>query len=473
MARRVRLYFSIAIALVSLAVVFAINHSGIGISADSIDYSNSAHYLAQVGEYLRHDYHTGLPTLQTQFPPAYPFLLSLGIRANLTVAATGILLNALSHAILTVLIFNTLLWQTRNVPIALFATLWLFHPRFLLVYQWLWSEPIFIVFLVCGLALLFHHFEAGETRPHQLLMSAILFAFASLTRYAMIPFLLIGVGYVLIKHRTRLHALVYTAITLCPLGAWLLLTTLSTNALANRTLTPLAIPSDRLLSAIETFKSWALLSALSAEQFVAIVALIAVVVYFASRRTKLKRAQFKLAGYLFALCLVYMFFLMLAITFLDPIIPLSERILSPIFPLIVMSLAVIIKGITDHYRIVPIAILIYTICLLNYSLNWISIESHGELRRGYTATHWAQSTFVNNLRQIPADAIMYTNVPKFTDWYTENTVRAIPTDSLAIQSMIDDIDSGAYLAFHSDWSEFPVPDLVDLPSIPPSQSVTN
>ncbi len=195
--RRRAATWSITVGLVGAALVWRITPHGAGLSPDSVYYIAAARW-ALAGEGVRSL--EGGPL--THFPPIYPIVLAAAgwvSRSDPLDAARW--LNAALFAALLALAGVLAVRIGRRTAAGVAAALPLLVSKdTLILHAMAWSEPLAIVLGTGGLALVARHIKTGRTPP--LVLAAIGFGLAALTRYAAVAYTLTGAAGLLLLDRT-------------------------------------------------------------------------------------------------------------------------------------------------------------------------------------------------------------------------------------------------------------------------------
>jgi hypothetical protein len=172
---------SLVAAMAGFCIIFLFTrHGGIGISPDGVVYSSVAENIKAHG--ALQDYNQN-PVIN--FPVLYPVILSaISFITGLKPVSFAPVLNALLFAFVVYLCGQIMdqfvspsKWYKR-----LLLTCIVLSPCLLEVYSMLWSETFFIVWLLLFLIMLRRYFQTHAI--HALLITAVIAALASVTRYA-------------------------------------------------------------------------------------------------------------------------------------------------------------------------------------------------------------------------------------------------------------------------------------------------
>jgi len=341
---------------------------GIGLQPDSAFYLDCAVHLQQgegyattVQDYMRPipfaSYAAEMkagglrPRPEVVFPPLYSYILASVVGLDPFRAA-----RALGAFLLAVNVFLAgFIVHRYTAPSRLFAfaaaALMVGSESTLGLHTYALSEPLFLALTLVGLFLLSLFVERGAVGP--LVGSGLAAGLAFLTRYAGGALVGAGVLAILIFRKAGLRRRLVEAAAMAALGCLPALGFMARNlaaagAATNRALTLLAPPSGASFHDLKTtLSSWVFphfykVLAESAEQdilaLVSLVLLAAVVVaaVLLLRRSKRSRpgsvAAYPRGAAPFALFLpVYAAYLLFAMYFVDPEVPLNYRILAPFF----------------------------------------------------------------------------------------------------------------------------------------------
>ena len=251
------------IALFGVLVTLYSTSLGIGTDADSATYLMAARSVL-AGKGLTLPTPDGRQIPMISFPPLLPLVLAGFGFIGLDPMAGARWLNALIFGGDILLIAFLIKRYSRSAPAAIFgAFLTATTVDVLLNHCLLISEPLFMGFVLAGLALLGLYMERPSF-PHLLLFSAAL-ALASATRYAAISLLPIGTVAIVFGvgpwRRRWLHLGAFLAIFGIPLSLWALRNLTLVHALSNRTLAFHPPGLNRFVYSYLNLSTWILPSA--------------------------------------------------------------------------------------------------------------------------------------------------------------------------------------------------------------------
>ena len=163
-------------------------HSGIGVCPDGVVYTTAAENLRATGKYI--DFTHG-PVID--FPAFYSIFLS-GIMwlTGLKPLAFAPFLNAFLFAVIIYLAGNIMEqfeYKSRWYKAAILSCIVL-SPGLLEDYSMMWSETLFILFLLLFMMAMYHYLRSGSRKA--LIAAAIITSVACITRYAGITIIATG-----------------------------------------------------------------------------------------------------------------------------------------------------------------------------------------------------------------------------------------------------------------------------------------
>jgi len=433
----------------SMAILVA-TRWGIGVSPDSILYISGARALL-AGHGISLQSPGGGYDPITHFPPLYSGILAVIGLTGVEVGLAARVVNALVFAA-CVFVVGCLLnrWSDEKVKwipligVVLLLASWVSLEIHLMA----WSEPLFILLGLLSLAVLGKDLDSPETRL--LLIAAMLAGLAFLTRYAGAALVATGMlGLFLFSpmpiNRRFYRACWFGAVSLIPIGLWLLRNTLMIGTAAGRQFIFHVPGKAHVSQALTTLASWFLIPDTARTWIKVMVVLVVVLgllaaIFFGRERLSANhslRGRFsaipgviKLLG---LFMLVYAGFLVFSISFIDANTPLDGRILSPVFVfgLILAGYAAI--EVSHHSfmwkrwikLIVGIAALSFCILYLWRGANLL-LRSY-DAGIGYNSVSWHHSETLSGLTKIPKGIAIYTNIPDGVFFLTNQSVYGLPS----------------------------------------------
>lgn len=404
----------IASIVASAFIYFFTRHSGIGISPDSVNYESAA---TNIRDHFSFTDFNGLPLVD--FPLGYPsFLAFISWITGITVLQLAPVLNCFlfSGVIILTSIIIACYQKTSHVYKAGILALLACSPCLLEVYSMLWSETIFIFFILLFIVSMYNYF--CTQRVFHLILVALIAALAFVTRYAGVTllasgFLLVLFNGGLVTAKKIRHLILFTLI-----GSSLVIVNLIRNSSAAGHVTgvrekAIRTLSDNLQQIGITVSDWLpfLHGHATMASVIFLVILLAAVCFLLYYLLQQQYFTFY-QNIVTCFFVVYAFFIII-IASISRFEELTSRLLSPLYiPMLLTASSWIIPVMQRSYRTKKIAI-VFSILIIyagfhfnHYRLNaeaWDGIKDAGV--PGYTEDSWTQS---------PAVAFVKKNKIQFT-----------------------------------------------------------
>jgi hypothetical protein len=394
---------------------------GAGIAPDSVNYLAAARDLAAGRAPTGWN---GDPFVF--WPPIYPTLLALLLAAGSPASGATLLVNATA--------FGLTVWGTGRVVerrtgrrelAVLAAGVVLICPVLLRVATIAWSEPLYVALTLATLAALSEHLESRAVAP--LLLAAATAGLAVLTRYiglvlviAAVPLVLRGAGIPLAR-RVR-YALVYLAISLLPVAAWVARNALLTGTLTGRRSWSSVAAHPPLFISPFSLVGWVGL---------AVLALIGL-------RAALRRGGGAGGIGAFALALAVYLAGVLYFAFRGASNPLDFRLLSPaVVPAIVLAAMLASRWGIVPRRLHPFLLIGTGAALLFLVTAKRTARMVREGAGGYATSAWAGSGLVRRLEHRDGPGRLYSNTPDALDYWAGMHAEYTPAKFIGFSSRID------------------------------------
>lgn len=413
---------------------FASESWGIGYDPDSIIYEDVAENWIAGHGIMRFNFATGTRYPMTNFPPLYPLLLGLLSQVFGSIADSARFLNTALWGGLWLMLYAWIRRHSQTHGIAwVSATVLMVNLLVLQVYGTSWSEPLFIMLGMSGLWFILNYCDTWQ--PKHLLFASILFACTILTRYAGVAFVATaGVMLLTVSNqswRERMQSLVGLGlISGLPLLVWLLRNVTVRGDVANRDIGFNVIGLPQLENTIQTLGSWLIpVPELTVNLIVLILmGMVLVWTYFNTRNHEsapdmgLKMMRWWI--------IIYMLFIITSFSFVDSRIPFNYRILLPAY----IGLVILIgRGLTLHWTRFPkslrltwlVAGLVLIAINSILALNWMEIISR--TGQQYSDARFRQSAIIQNLRDEPTTATLYTNNNFLHHYLTNKPAQILPS----------------------------------------------
>ncbi|HMK07556.1 MAG TPA: hypothetical protein VK449_00845, partial [Anaerolineales bacterium] len=394
---------------------------------DSYSYLQGAEMLANQLSFSRRTGEGDLNPI-TNFPPGYPMALALLRLAGGGGLANAATLNQVLFGLL-LLLLGTVMWlSTRAWWAALLAPIMaVLSVSLVSQFTWAQSEPLFLVLVEASVLSLLVYLTTG--RRLALAATGLALSTAVLTRYAGIG-MVAGAMLVLLldrgtpRRRRLADALTVFLFSAVPLGLFLLRNQIVARDIANRPALAWHPPSP---------EAWrvgavALLGWLSPDRWVAalgdrrVVVVAAVLVGLGTAgalwvvvrqwaRVSAKPASLVLASILAALGLGYAGFLLATVLVVDRLVPLNDRLLSPLLLLLLQAGVLAVAWLSTRLRSRlrwALAALVVAFGAFNLFRQVALVRSLREDGQGYAARAWRDSPTLEYACSLP-DIPIYSN----------------------------------------------------------------
>lgn len=427
--------------LAALFVLWA-TPSGAMLSTDSISYLDGARSLMKGEGYSFRIYGDSKPL--TAWPPLYSFLLMLVARVGIDVYTAARWLNALLVAGNVWLVGFLAYRFTNKSPVAalLSALVMAVSADILTIHMFVWSEPAFSFLTLLGFGFLSRYL----TKPGWmwLMLSAVLFSLACLTRYTGGAFVLGSavciMAFARIPIRRRLLTLaLFVAVSSIPVALFVF-----RNLLATERMHPVDL-SFHLISlrflwqgvyvALSCFLpgmySW-FLFLLKIGFALAFSLLFLAFTWYTWKYGELRTRLSHLLPVWITLILaaIHLAFHILFATLFGTI-QLQTRYFAPLHSLLIIAIAVFFSSIVQAARKKRAIILLVTaFCMLLIAKNFktsvgraVGIRSNGLY---FTAFSWKNSETISWLKRLKIHGPIYSNYPDVIYWYTGRSALLLP-----------------------------------------------
>ena len=393
---------------------------GVGIYVDSLYYISSARNLiAGIGMGRV----TGLGILKpmTHYPPFYSIALSVFHMLGGPELSTARWISILAFGLSIVLVGLIVYQRTHSRFFGIFsAILILLSNPILRNFSWAMTEPLYIVLML--LSFLFFGVYLRNSLNHWLILTAIFTSLALLTRY--VGFSLVGAFCIVLilnrQHiwRKRMKDLViFLAITLLPTLLWLVRNWLVSETLTNRILDWHPISSENVSFLIKAVNSWGLLPqrlvvGRETLAFTGIIICLALVGVFWLLRSLPKPGKAPSQEFVL-LCVgwLYVGLLITSLFFLDATTRLENRILLPLYVIILLLIAIGSALLWQHKTILArLAVVLICFWMAYFSFTRvdgviIDLRSDGQ---GYASMQWQNSPTAGFIHQQDT-SLIFTN----------------------------------------------------------------
>ena len=424
----------------ALLVILLTNHSGLGISPDSIYYLSTADSIIAGKGFYQFD---GKPFVM--FPVGYPLLLSF---IKLIVGASFLKIVPFFNAILfgiTIFVTGLILENTNHSKWLKWIVLLVIalSPSLLEIYTMLWSETLFITEIV--LFIYFGRIYFDKFSFKSLIVIAIIAAAAADTRLAGVAVIATG-GLLILMSRALnwvkkfQHALVYGSISIAPF-----VLNLVRNALLTQTLT--GNRQKGVTPFLENLKYYGLVLtnwlpfskwASSLPTIIAFLFLSVLIIVFLVRFLKSKE-QHHYEKIAVAFTLIYSIF-MLTVATISRFETINNRLLAPFYIPCVLTISFYIASIfkiakTGIFKVALICVCVLIVTAIVFQYSETDRASYLENKEGgiggYSDDDWfISSGLLNYLKANPSffnsDKPIYSNAAHAVYFMTQQQAQILP-----------------------------------------------
>jgi len=400
-----------------LALALATRH-GTGIAPDSVSYIEAARNLgAGHGVSTSEDGVEFRPL--TRFPPFYPVAIAAIVELGLApIDAARWLAVALfgANVVLVSLLVARSAPGARWLP-AIGAVLMASAPEVAKIHGTAQSEPLFLLLGFAGLLLLSLHLEKRQIR--MLLAASFLIGLAFLTRFVGAALLATGVLALVLAPGARssqrvTDAAVFAAVAALPMAAWTLRSQLVGVPATGRSFAFHPVSREAIDLAGRSVGRWLLLDLGGAAVAWMLGAGLLLCIGHWLWRSKARDAAAAMPRILLIFASVYLVLLLVSISFFDAQTPLGGRMFAPV---LVASLVLALCGVRAGTRawrspapalLAALLALIFTLSYARDTSQWVR-ERAAIGAEGFGSLAWGRSETMRRVRELPANAIVYSN----------------------------------------------------------------
>jgi hypothetical protein len=448
-------------------------HSGIGVCPDGVVYTTAAENLRATGRYV--DFTHG-PVID--FPAFYSIFLG-GIMwiTGLKPLAFAPFLNAFLFATIIYLagvIMEQFEYRSKWYKAAILSCIVL-SPGLLEDYSMMWSETLFILFLLLFMMAMYRYLRSGSRKA--LIAAAVITSVACITRYAGITIIAMGGIIILLNNELSFRRRLIDTIMFGAISPLLLIINFWRNYLVSGTLTGHREQSitpliGNMHDAGVVFSSW--LPFVHANYSAAIIVVIAIIVgliILCTGQFVKDRRMFRYESMAAAYALFYVLFMIVTAT-ISRFETLNSRFMTPAFiPLLwsgsywLVSLSKQSKTFVKKFSLATVSIFILSSFQYNQvaadAETWDGVKDAGI--PGYTEDQWTKSETVQFIErnELPfkKNYTIYSDAYDAIYWFTGRPGKFLPAREYkpAIKEFL--ADPHCYMVWFNDGTNF---DLVDL-----------
>ena len=422
----------------SMIIVWVSTPWGVRVSHDSLFYLSAAKNISQ----LQGVYWTGsggeLKPLN-HFPPFYSLsvalLLWLGLSAATAARSLAMILAGMNTFLLGIILHR----YTQSVAATFIGVLTIFFvPVVFGLHLQAMSEPLFIMFMLLALSIGAEYLRNQQKK--YIVAAAVLASMAGLTRWIGTSVLIslitviffIGHG----SYRSRLKSTLRVGlIGFLPILGWMFRNWSLTGSLTNRTFIVHPIDLDTIRTLLDVVFRWLTTIYLShwVQGFLLICFFLGSFFYLTWRRVRVKdrRGSLFAANLFLVFPLFYLLQLIISISFFDASTRIDERILSPFFVSMMVSVILLIFSVGNRWmQLMLITGFISLLVLGPLPDQWketqAMISSIRQNGAGFTTKYWRNSEVVDWIQTQEDDATIITNRAMVVNFLTGYPAIQIP-----------------------------------------------
>jgi len=426
--------------------IYLITPFGIGTSPDSVVYIGVANNFA-AGRGLTTNTAPGRYEPLTQYPPFYPFVLAVGGsffgEPYQAAQALAGLVFGFNIFLVGAVLLRLIQWSVW--PAVFGAAIMLLAPPMLGIHVMAWSEPIFI--LLCLLSFIVLSGSIQRQKFGWLIVSAVLASLALFTRYAGVALVTAGLIGIFSFSRGRwprrlVEALTFGSISVMPLLALLTYNQQAAGSATNRIFAFHPVTRAQLWQGLTTLSSWVGLP-VSLPTYVHLIVVGFIFVVSLVFALDLLRFGLSTSGayqlgnspphFIVLLALftgIYSAFVVLSISFLDANTPLDDRILSPIYvTFLILVIYLVSRYIHSRkpavWRLIPGSMVLILLVVYGAS-SFPFLRTSRASGIGFSSPVWENSALLQEIRGLPVDVAIHSNVPEAIYLHTGRPATRLP-----------------------------------------------
>lgn len=433
-------FYSFVLAFLAAVFLFVvINPYNLGFSPDSMVYlETSENLLSKKG--LTND----LGDVVDHWPPLYALLLTAtSIIAGVDPQFAGLILHPFLLFLL-VTIYSKILYRIGiDSGLIIVSTILLILSPVVTNFLFFLSEGLFLVLLFFSFYYFLKWHQSSQLK--NLMLAGLFCGLLFLTRYAGIGFIGGFLVFMLFESRKKdnwRNLFYFTGVLATVILPWFMYLSSFADNPAGRRLGIYIISLSKLMDALATLGYWFLGST---PAIIATGILIVVYLVEVSRGSleikngiKVFREYHGAVKISLFLIFIYGLFLIISISFYDPWTPLDNRILSPIFPFVLLLISLFFQVLKAE-RKKPLLITTIFLLLLNFSSSTFdNYLNHYKEGGGYSKGKWEQSEIMDFIKQYKFPSEVYTNGIEIAKLHADKDFKLLPFNSkrMAIEELV-------------------------------------
>jgi len=403
--------------------IFIVKPHNLGVSPDSVFYIEAAKNFSE-GKGIVNNQNK----LINHWPPVYPIVLgTCALVTGADVFEIGIYLNAfliILYGFILVVILKEL--KLPSILSYLLLLLLIFGlPT--TVYQFFWSEGLFLVFFIA--TILFFVKWTKYNNWKFILLAGIFSGLFFITRYAGIGFIAGFSLFTLIRKNTIHLRIRNLIIYLLPIVIAFLIWHLYANSFGQQSLDRKLyfkpIEFSKIKMGLSTLYHWFI-----SYTYISLPLLITIFVYYILELKKYDKKKIMPFNWFVVLLILlifsYLSFLIFSILTLDSLTPLDNRILSPIFPVLVILLGLALNFFIQRKSTNRITYILIILLITNALISSLEVwKSHYQNGKGFTNEIYTSSEMLKNVSQ-NEDITIFSNHIYLLRFYSTSKAKFLP-----------------------------------------------
>jgi 4-amino-4-deoxy-L-arabinose transferase-like glycosyltransferase len=443
---QVRYYLILSLIALGGGVVMWINMPwGIGVGYDSVFYLSAADNFINGFGLSRFDGYQNIIPL-THYPPGYPLLLALvsslaQIPTHIAARWISVILFSINIFLLGWLVYRFTLSETVSWLVAVTAAV---SPLLINVHLMAMTEPLYITLMTLSLFTLHRHIDKNGLVA--LIFAGIVAALSCITRYVGVTLIVTGCILALFWggpsfwQRVK-NTFLFGVIGLTPLLIWYWRNFQVAGTMSNRSMIFHPPSLQKIKSGISTISQWVLPGVVSGQWRIIGLILLSLIFLFVgipwfldawkSKSSSDKdHSIIRFIGVLGLYLLVYLSMLGFSLTYFDQSTRLNDRILSPIYiVLILMGLLILSQRLmSGPRRLIKVGFVF--VLVLWIGLNAIQARQvYTEMQqegKGFASRTWWTSETIAAVESLPNEGLIYSNEASLIYHWTKRSVNWIP-----------------------------------------------
>lgn len=401
-------------------------------SPDSVTYMRGARSILENGN---------LNALGSHWPPLYYLLIafSMVLTDDFALALRWLQIVTL---VANLVCFSCIIWRFSNretCPALVGGLLFVTAPAVFYIHAMAWSEGAFCLFALLGFSFLARYLES-ENSVTLLLISSLCIGLAFITRYAGITLIITGMIALVFNSRKKVVKRLLPCLFFGFSSSFFMLIWMGKNwivsheASFSRVFSLHPVSMGEIQQGLRVFLNWLHLPTEYPLLLLVVLGVVAII-YGITRRQALATHAHKLPEISFIFVSVYIPFLLVSISFFDAHTPLDNRILIPVYIFFFLGTILLAQRfpLTQWGR-KPTYLLLVLFVFLSVSQFTNQLKFVDQVKANglhFAAKEWVESETLRWLKDLPKDAVIYTNSPEPLEIYTGRSGKMLPNHTYA------------------------------------------